>query len=215
MSGFQAFNSAGALTVDGTNKPAMISQYKQITSVTDYGYYQIESPFTTNGGYDLGFLPENFYPNVSTRWVRMNSGKYCFPGADQFQPNSGQMMISTQSLTVSSGYLDVYNESGSLIWSAVSAASVPRILDFIDIPPGYDLQNNTYVKSLSYNPWFLQNACPGNISDDGTVTGYSGVCIRWTGSQIQVRYISKLQNTYNTALGSVGLRIPLAYITGY
>lgn len=215
MSGFEAYNSAGKLMVDGTSKPAMISTLSTISSVTDYGYYQISNVFSTNGGYDLGYLPSNFYPSPSARWVRLNAGYYCFPGANQYQTNAGQMMVSTQNQSVTSGYLDVFDASGTLIWSAVSAATVPRILDFIDIPAGYDLQNNTYVKALSYNPWFLANACPGNISDDGSVVGYSGVVIKWDGSQIQVRYISKLQNTYSTTLGSIGLKIPLAYFTGY
>lgn len=213
MSGFQAWNSAGVLTIDGTQKPAMISAYQGITSVTDLGYYQITNPFV--GEYSFGFLPQNFYPNPSCRWVRLNAGQACFPGADSFMPNSGGMMISSQNNGVSSGYLDVFDGGGSLIWSANSAASVPRILDFIDVPAGFDLQNNTYSKSLNFQPWFLQNACPGNISDDGEVTGLSGVIIYWTGSAIQVRYISKLQRAYSATLQNVGLRIPLAYFTGY
>lgn len=213
MSGFQAFNAAGKLQVDGTYKPAMISQYVNIGGLWDQGYYQINNPF--GDAYSFGSLPQNFYPNPSTRWVRLNAGAFCFPGAEAFQPNSGQMMISTASVGVSSGYLDVFDPSGNLIWSAVSASAVPRIIDFIDVPAGYDLQNNTWVKNLSFQPWFLMNAFPGNISDDGSVIGYSGVVIRWDGSQIQVRYISQYQNSYMTALGGIGLKIPLAYFTGY
>jgi len=213
MSGFQSFNAAGALQVDGTYKPAMISQLSGLGGMTDQGYYQITNPF--GDAYAFGFLPPNFYPNPSTRWVRLNAGAFCFPGADSFQPNSGQMMISTTSEGVSSGYLDVFDGAGSLIWSAASAAAVPRIIDFIDVPAGFDLQANTYVKSVSFQPWFLQNACPGNISDDGSVVGYSGVIIQWNGSQIQARYVSKNQNSYMSAIGSIGLKIPLAYFTGY
>lgn len=213
MSGFQSWNSAGVLSIDGTQKPAMISSYLGIGGVTDYGYYQITNPFI--GEYAMGYLPVNFYPQPSCRWVRLNAGAACFPGADHYMPNSAQMMVSTQNQGVTSGYLDVYNGSGTLIWSANSAASVPRILDFIDVPPGYDLQNNTYSKALSFQPWFLQNACPGNISDDGEVVGYSGLMIYWTGSVIQCRYIMKNQRAYSTTLQNQGLRIPLAYFTGY
>lgn len=213
MSGFQAWNSAGVLTIDGTTKPAMISSYNSFGTMTDQGYYQIDNPFVN--AYSFGYLPQNFYPNPSARWIRLNAGQACFPGADQFMPSSGGMMVSSQNNGVSSGYLDVFDGGGSLIWSAASAASVPRILDFIDIPAGYDLQNNTYSKSLSFQPWFLQNACPGNISDDGTVVGLSGVVIYWTGSAIQVRYIVKNQRAYSATLQNVGLRIPLAYFTVY
>lgn len=213
MSGFQAWNSAGVLTIDGTTKPAMISSYNSFGTMTDQGYYQIDNPFVN--AYSFGYLPQNFYPNPSARWIRLNAGQACFPGADQFMPSSGGMMVSSQNNGVSSGYLDVFDGGGSLIWSAASAASVPRILDFIDIPAGYDLQNNTYSKSLSFQPWFLQNACPGNISDDGTVVGLSGVVIYWTGSAIQVRYVVKNQRAYSATLQNVGLRIPLAYFTAY
>lgn len=213
MSGFQAWNSAGVLTIDGTTKPAMISSYNYFGTMTDQGYYQIDNPFVN--AYSFGYLPQNFYPNPSARWIRLNAGQACFPGADQFMPSSGGMMVSSQNNGVSSGYLDVFDGGGSLIWSAASAASVPRILDFIDIPAGYDLQKNTYSKTLSFQPWFLQNACPGNISDDGTVVGLSGVVIYWTGSAIQVRYIVKNQRAYSATLQNVGLRIPLAYFTGY
>jgi hypothetical protein len=213
MAGFEAYNSAGKLTIDGTYKPAMISSLSTMGTMTDQGYYQITNPFVD--AYSFGYLPQNFYPNPSARWVRLNAGAACFAGADQFMPNSGQMMISSQSNGVSSGYLDVFNASGNLIWSAVSAASVPRVLDFIDIPAGYDLQNNTYSKSLSFQPWFLQNACPGNISDDGTVVGLSGLVLYWTGSAIQCRYIVKNQRAYSATVQSQGLKIPLAYFTGY
>jgi len=213
MSGFEAFNSAGKLTVDGTYKPAMISSYSGFGAMTDQGYYQITNPFVD--AYSFGYLPKNFYPNPSVRWVRLSAGKAAFPGADQYMPSSGGMMVSSQNNSVASGYLDVFNSSGSLIWSAASAASVPRILDFIDIPAGYDLQNNTYSKTLSFQPWILQNACPGNISDDGDVVGYSGIVVYWTGSAIQVRYVVKNQKSYAQVLNSVGLKIPLAYFTGY
>jgi hypothetical protein len=60
------------------------------------------------------------------------------------------------------------------------------------------------------------NAVPGNISDDGTVTGYSGVIIRWTGSELQARYVSKYQNTFANSFGKrVGLRIPYAQFADY
>lgn len=211
--GFQAYNSAGVLQIDGTYKPAMIGTYKAISGLTDYGYYQIPNPF--GGDYTFGFLPQNFYSNPSCRFVRLAAGQYAMLGADLYSANAGAMMMCTQNQGVSSGYCDVFNGSGALIWSAVSAASVPRLMDIVTIPPGYDLQANTYSVSLSYQPWIMSNCLPGNISDDGTVTGYSGVIVNWTGSQLQFRYVSKLQNSYSTALGSYGLRIPLAYITGY
>jgi hypothetical protein len=69
--------------------------------------------------------------------------------------------------------------------------NAPRCWLF-DVPANYDLQNNTFAVNLSFNPWILVNNCPGNLSDDGEVVGYSGIVLKWTGSQLQGRYISKI-----------------------
>jgi hypothetical protein len=113
-----------------------------------------------------------------------------------------------------SGYLDVFDTGGNLIWSAASASKMPRVVGFFDVPANYDLQNNTLSVSLSFNPWILVNNCPGNLSDDGTVTGYSGIVLKWTGSQLQGRYISKNQRSWSQTFQGRGLRIPIAQFVG-
>ncbi|MDH2493624.1 hypothetical protein QDR31_00770 [Acinetobacter baumannii] len=48
-------------------------------------------------------------------------------GAGTFGVNSGTLYQLRQDYPVSSGYLDVFNETGDLIWSAASAGKVPRV----------------------------------------------------------------------------------------
>lgn len=212
--GIEIYNSAGKLIIDSNNKHTVVSTLKNVTTVTDTGYYVLSTNF--GNGSNLGFLPYQFLPEGMLRWGQLNSGQWCFPGASMWAANSGRFMISDKNGSISSGYLDVFNSSGTLIWSAASAGSMPRIVDFMEIPAGTNLQGVTYSKTLSYNPWFLQNSCPGNLSDDGEVTGYSGVCLKWTGTQLQVTYICSKQTAYtSTPLYTYGLKIPLAVFTGY
>jgi hypothetical protein len=76
------------------------------------------------------------------------------------------MIRTTRNIGMQSGYLDVFDSAGNLIWSAASASKMPGLLVF-DVPANYDLQNNTFALNLSFNPWILVNNCPGNLSDDG------------------------------------------------
>ncbi|MCP5581319.1 hypothetical protein NL290_27960, partial [Klebsiella pneumoniae] len=85
---------------------------------------------------------------------------------------------------VESGYLDVMNGNGDLIWSAKSASRVPRVRGFIDLPANSPVDSQIVSFSPGFNPWILMNMVPGNISDDGESTGYSGLLIKWTGSEI-------------------------------
>ncbi|MGQ7172706.1 hypothetical protein ACUOCP_46010, partial [Escherichia sp. R-CC3] len=78
----------------------------------------------------------------------------------------------------------------------------------------YDLQNNTFSITPGFNPWILVNNCPGNLSDDGETVGYSGLALKWTGSQLQGRYISSNQRNWSQTMQGRGLRIPIARFVG-
>jgi hypothetical protein len=58
------------------------------------------------------------------------------------------MIRTARNIGMQSGYLDVFDSSGSLIWSAASASSMPRVVGFFDVPANYDLQNNTLAINL-------------------------------------------------------------------
>lgn len=213
--GFEVYNDAGALQLESDNKSTLFSDIRNITGVTDAGYYNIKNPF--GGGYPFGFLKTDDQPTPGyLHWFRLNTDAFAMPGAWSFQNNSGQIIRTTRNLSMESGYLDVWNANGELVWSAKSANRVPRIRGFIDLPANSPVDNQVVSFTPGFNPWILMNAVPGNISDDGEVVGYSGLIIKWTGAQIQVQYVRNKQNSFaQTFVGRGGLRIPYALFPGY
>ncbi|HEY1846310.1 MAG TPA: hypothetical protein VGH05_15805 [Buttiauxella sp.] len=215
MSGFQVYNSAGALTIDSDNKSVVMSSVKAMGTLSDTGYYLINSAF--GNGSTLGYLPLNFFPNTGLRWFQLQTnGKYCFPGSAMFEAGSGRFMLSSNTTALTSGYLDVYNSAGTLIWSAASAGTMPRIQDFFTVPSSHDLGTALTITTSFADPWICISQCPGNISDDGESTGYSGVLIKRNSStSFSLQYVNKNQKTYRQAMGNSGFQIALASFTGY
>ena len=215
MSGFQVYNSAGALTIDSNNKSVVTSQFKAMGGLSDTGFYRVNSAF--GDGSTLGFLGNNFFPDQGLRWFQLqNDGRYCYPGASLYEAGSGRFMISSNTNGISSGYLDVYNAGGQLIWSAASAGSMPRIQGFFTVPAGYDLSSPLTLNTSFANPWICISQCPANISDDGVASGYSGLMIRRNNStSFTLQYVNSKQKAYSTAMGNNGLNIALASFTGY
>ncbi|HDT2128121.1 TPA: hypothetical protein RCG93_004553 [Enterobacter roggenkampii] len=218
MSGFEVYNSAGALTIDSTNKSIMTGGVKEMGQLTDMGYYTGITCAFGNGG-SLGFLNANIITNrnVNQYWFQLyTDGAWCFPGAYLFMPGTGRFMTSTHTANPTSGYLDVFNASGNLIWSAASAGTMPRIQGFFSIGAGVDLSSVVTVNTPIANPWFCWSQCPGNVSDDGTVLGYSGIVIKRNSStSFSLQYINKLQRSYTQAMGNNGINIALASFSGY
>ncbi len=180
--------------------------------MTEKGFYRVDSPF--GDGSTLGLTQQQFWNDGNLRWLQLDANKYGLPGADLLEDNAGRMIRTTRNIGMQSGYLDVFDAGGNLIWSAASASKMPRVVGFFDVPASYDLQNNTFAINLGFNPWILVNNCPGNLSDDGGATGYSGIALKWTGSQLQGRYISKNQRNWSQILQGRGLRIPIAQFVG-
>ncbi|MHB7713083.1 hypothetical protein ACYCNZ_09865 [Escherichia coli] len=220
MSGFEVYNSAGALTIDSNNRSTVSSQLKYIDRpLIDYGYYTaVKSAFGT--GAQLGFLPYQFFetnnPTLSV-WCQMTiDGEYAFPGAGMFHAtNSARFMITRNDTALSSGYLDCFDGSGRLVWSASAAGTMPRIVGFFTIPAGYNLANTITINTPA-NPWFLYSAMPFNVSDGEGALGYSGIAVkRVNATTWQLQYPNQYQRSYLDAVGNRELRIPLAYFTGY
>ncbi|MDU4995220.1 MAG: hypothetical protein E6265_01385 [Enterobacteriaceae bacterium] len=212
MSGFEVYNGSGKLLVDSQNRSTLFYDLRLTGAVTDKGFYRVDSPF--GDGSTLGHTQQQFWNDGSLRWLQLDANKYGLPGANLLEDNAGRMIRTARNIGMQSGYLDVFDSSGSLIWSAASASSMPRVVGFFDVPANYDLQNNTLAINLTFNPWILINNCPGNITTDGTVGGYSGIVLKWTGSQLQGRYISKNQRSWSQTIQGRGLRIPIAQFVG-
>lgn len=213
MSGFQAYNTFGNIMVDSEKKGTVISSLVQQGTVDVTGYL-ISTPF--GDGRSLGYLVNGgFLFEAGLVWMRFIRDSYCFPGAELFEPNSVQFMRTSVNGTVQSGYLDVFNGQGTLIWSAASAGTMPRVFDHLVIPQGYNLQGQVISKNLGWSPWVLLSGLGGNVSDDGGSSGYSGFLLRYTNGNIQVTYASQYQDNYAQATNQQLLRIPLAVFTGY
>ncbi len=212
MSGFQVYNSDSKILVDSDFRSTLYYDNRALGAISDTGFYEVNSPF--GNGSTLGFLPTDYWADGYLRWIQLTSGKYGMPGANLMEANAGRMVRTSRTTAMQSGYLNVYNSAGSLIWSANSASKMPRIKAFVDIPSAYDLQDKVFSISLTFNPWILSNACPGNLTDDGAVTGYSGLMLKWTGSQLQASYVSKNQRNWSQTFQSRGIRVPLAQFVG-
>ncbi|EOH9269561.1 hypothetical protein ACMEBS_003468 [Salmonella enterica] len=215
--GFQAFNARGALTIDSTNKSIVTSQVLGMQRLIDVGYY-IFGNNSIGNGQTLGFTGLNQWPTKEgIRWCQLLvDGTYCFPGAELYEQDRARFMISSNTTPLQSGYFDVFNASGQLVWSAASAGTMPRIQDFFNVPAGHDLGTAITLNTSFPNPWFCVSQCPGNISDDGTVAGYSGILIRRNNAQsFTLQYINRNQKNYTQAMGNNGIRIALASVTGY
>lgn len=212
MSGFQVYNNNGKLLIDSDNRSTLFYDQRNLGAVTDIGFYEVNSPF--GNGSTLGFMPTTYWADGRLRWVQLKPGKYGMLGANLIEADAGVMTRTDRNIAMQSGYLNVYDSSGSLVWTANSASKMPRVKAFVDIPANYDLQDKVFSVDLTFNPWILVNNCPGNLTDDGTVTGYSGIMLKWTGSQLQVSYVSKNQRNWNQSIQSRGIRIPLAQFVG-
>lgn len=213
MTGFVCYNSAGAMTVSSDFTYPQIVDAKAVAATIDPATtgalgYNIDTPF---GNLDrLGFLNTAFQPKAGQlTWFKLAAvNNWAFPGGWLFQ-NNVPFMRTSVGQKVTSGYLDVYNAAGTLVWSAVSAARMPRILGYMDIAAKFALDTTTATFNVPANAYILMNCIPGNISDDGTVVGYSGIVIkRSSATQVQLRYISGHQRNWAQSLQAIGLRIP-------
>ena len=213
MSGYQVFNSAGALVVDADYKGTYYKDTVTYTGLTDIGYYNISCQLGNST--DMGHVINSVALDDHLRWFKPNNNaKMFFTGPDWMTANAGSMARTRSDLPVESGYRDVFNSSGELIWSAVMAAKIPRILGFFDIPANFDLDNTVYSQSIGADVWILVSSIPGgNISDDGAVTGFSGPFFKFTNGTLQCQWVNQNQLTWANSLKPYGLRIPYGILS--
>lgn len=212
MSGYQYFNEAGALVIDSNYKGTYYLDTRDFTGISDVGFYNITCQL--GNSLDMGFANASVPLDDSLRWFKPNNNaKMFFTGPDWVTASAGSMARTRSDLPIISGYRDVFNAAGVLVWSAAMAARIPRILGFFDIPPNFDLDNAVYSQYIGTNVWISVSSVPGgNISDDGTVTGYSGPFFRFTNGTLQCQWVNRFQQTWASTLRPYGLRIPYAIL---
>lgn len=212
MSGFQSFNTAGAKVVDSDFLGTYYRDSKAYSSITDAGYYNINTPI--GNGTDMGYVSGSYPNDSSLQWFKFNNNARGIFGDPYMTANAGRMARTGYDVATTSGYLDVFNASGKLVWSAVTAAKVPRVTGFFEIPANYDLDNSAYSQSIGTNTWLLASNCPGNLSTDGVVSGYSGLFFRFSGETLQAVWINQNQVSWANTLKPYGLKIPYAILPG-
>ena len=213
MSGLQIFNSAGAVVIDSDFKGTYFRDSFNYTGITDTGYYDIKC--SLGNSVDMGFVAATPAVDGSLKWFKPNNNaRFFFAGQkDWATANAGVIGRTRSDMPMQSGYRDIFNSSGELVWSAVMAARIPRIIGFFDIPANFDLDNSVYSQAIGTNTFILASALAyGNIFDDGTNTGYSGIYFRFSNGTLQAQWVSKLQHTWAATLKPYGLRIPYAIL---
>lgn len=212
MSGFEVTNQNGVVTINSDQRHTVVIASGAPTMDNFTGDMDRSTPFGNLNV--LSALAQASYPRSNNLyWFRMNAGAWSFPGAWYFQRGTINFVTTSRVQALTSGYLDVFDSSGALIWSAISAANMPRVQTVLNIQAMNTDQ--VYSVSLSYNPYILLGACPGEASDDGTVAGQSGILMRWTGSQLQYTWTNQYGKTFAEVFGGRGgLKIPLAVFNG-
>lgn len=212
MTGFAVWNEAGYQTINSDQRHTiLVNAYA--APLIDVGGVGGNTPFGNLNA--LGFLHPNYYPTPNNLyWFRISAGSWCFPGAWMFQNGTVEFCVTSRVQAINSGYLDVYDVNGSLVWSANSAANMPRVRYLFDIGGGVD--SSPQGIQPGFSPWVLMGACPGNVSVDEASVGFSGLVFRWDGSTLQCQWTRQNQpGTYANTFGDKGgLRIPIAYFNG-
>ncbi|ELY2798278.1 hypothetical protein SNN58_004169 [Cronobacter dublinensis] len=199
MSGFEVRNIAGSVTVNSDYKSPLLTNYIASppfdttgdwdANIPDMGRLKDLAYLKDSILYNGGAYNRNYHKPGQIMWVRLNVGGWGLPGCDYYIPGSVNIAFTRMDATVESGYLDVFNSSGQLIWSAKSAATVPRIIGFITVPPNFDLLNNTLTVSVPGRPFFPTDMFPGLLSLDGEgVGGRASLALKQNVDSISLRY---------------------------
>lgn len=209
------FNNSGVTLINSDQKHTIFENI-YTPEIIQPGAYNINTLFGNMSA--LGFVRlDQVRKDGWLYWVQFtkNNG-WGYPGNDMFLPGSIRIIRTSRNKAVQSGYLDVFDAGGNLIWSAQSASTMPQIKGFLEVAPSFPLESQIASVTPGFNPFFLWNSCFGELSDDGLTLGYSGNLIRWTGTQLQTTWIRRNQKSFSELFtGRGSLKIPYAKFQGY
>lgn len=167
MSNFIVCNDTGGVVVDDTLKNIGTVKTYAIGSVSASGLttsnLQMASPSWFNGAATSVLKLTAMSGDVPLTLIKPNSGGFG-AGRETFSDNAGTLYHLRDDYTVASGFLDIFNENGLLIWSALSAQNVPRVTNVltftyaqlvagIEVNIGNDLfMLNNFIGVLDVNP---------------------------------------------------------------
>lgn len=216
MSGFEVRNDDGIVTVNSDYTSPLFSSYVASPRMDTVGGIDGDVPGFGRLRELAPFLdePNAIHQPGQLNWFRMPVGGWGLPGASWFVPGKVNLAKTRTDVAVQSGFMDVFDSSGKLIWSAKSAATMPRILGFLTIPPNYDLQNNTLTIAVSGTPFMPLESFMGAISEDQEGVGAkNGIVIKQQSGSVILRYINQNGKNYTqTPIYSKGYKIPYGVI---
>ncbi|MDU4540979.1 MAG: hypothetical protein E6Y55_07965 [Klebsiella michiganensis] len=200
-------NQNGAIVVDSNFRHTVFHD-KRMPQIIDTGAYDGNMQFGRIR--ELGYLSPDYEPKPGfLHWFRLTPNTWGFPGAWMFKPGQVEIIRTSRTQALQKGVLNVYSESQELLWSDISSYNMPRIRGFIT--PSLAVDNNVEAISPGFNPWILLNNCPGNLSDDGSVIGYSGLTFHWDGGTLRYKWERRYQWPFTDVFGGKPiLNIPYA-----
>lgn len=254
MSGIEIYSEDGQVTLNSSDASLIpYSESYQISKDNgSVFFYEQEfnsyidaqtTAFDTTGankGYWLS-LSSSFrdsMPSDVVYWFAVNAGGEVFLGDTingysgnkknvnfGYRSGSGKIRpLARGNLSSLSGYLDVFDSSGQLIWSAASIAIAPRVLDVIYIPETYNVNMQNIVVDLSsygvpVDKIYFANPGQGRVSLDEFFFDYTGLYLKRVGNLVYILPGQRVGNTYpkdqrkvGNVFGYGGIYIPIAYI---
>lgn len=217
MSGFEVFNNDGATVINSDQIHTLFDSIR----TPGIGHTGDLDESTTFGNLNqLGFISpiSNSRVDGYLHWIQFTTnGGWAFPGPGLFKPGTFRVIRTSRNKNPVSGYLDVFDSSGKLIWSAQSATTMPRVVGYVDIPSSYNLEANIFSISPGFNPFFLWDAVAGTVDiPEEAQSSFSGSLVRWTGSQLQFHWIRRNCMSFSALFSGRGnFRIPYARFQGY
>ena len=125
MSGFEVRNDRGEVIVSSDIK--MFTEVARQAITTVNGWYRQQSPIIDKP-IGVAGLPDLGIPNLLTLLdFSKTGGSVCGCGNVYYSANAGSLVHLSGDALPESGFLDIHNEDGHLVWSAKTAGKVPRI----------------------------------------------------------------------------------------
>lgn len=204
MSNFVVYNENGGIIVDDTFKHIGNVAQNVITTLPTLGGFPITLsfdsvapswfPVTTMDTQVLDLTPIEGAVPMS---VLMPNSEAYGAGRGTFSTNAGTLYCLRNDYTLSSGYLDVFDASGNLIWSASSASKVPRVTQVVHFT--YQELINGKEVFIGNNSGFMVDNILGSLdinpSPSGTSSRWFAMFWRYLNGYFKIQFLFKGNTT--------------------
>ena len=191
MSGFEVNNMYGGTILSDTFKHYGLILQQPITTITDAAVGKgtsssgivMAAPFTQATSIGYPDIRNTLPTGTMSLFNPVDGGEFC--GKYWYAPNAGTIYHLGQEYPKQSGYLDVFDGSGNLIWSALSAKNVPRITGIFQVTAQQLLDGISL--NVGSNPYILMNTLPSLFAPGPQGTGVrGGVFGRYSNNTLQL-----------------------------